>query len=254
MATTLFSDLRKVLKQPSLIGAYFSSLREKAKADKLLSENKDDYAKIVEQGYNDMAADYGKWTLNHERPDRGKYTQLIIDQLVEGSELLELGCGPGDPTTKALSQHLKVTANDISKSCLELAAKNAPSATLIESDMTSLEFTENSFDAVVAFYSFHHVPRDRYQTLLNDIAKWLRPGGKFVAAMYPYDIENLVTTTGWHGANMYWSSYGEEKTLELIGNAGLKVLDTSKESAIENGKETTFLWVVAERPATNINK
>ena len=48
---------------------------------------------------------------------------------------------------------------------------------------------------------------------------------------------------------MYWSSYGEEKTLELIGNAGLNELDIRKESGVENGKEITFLWVTAERPA-----
>ena len=48
---------------------------------------------------------------------------------------------------------------------------------------------------------------------------------------------------------MYESSYGEETTLELIETAGLKVLSTSRESAIEADKETTFLWVVAERPA-----
>ena len=246
---TFLSDLGKVLKKPTLLGPFIKSYRNKAKASKLLKQNQEDPAKIVEQGYNQMAADYGQWTLNHARPDRSKYTQLIIEQLKPGADLLELGCGPGEPTTRTLAEHFKVTANDISSSCLELAAKHAPSATLIQSDMTSLSFDPNSFDAVVAFYSFHHVPRERYQPLLNDIAKWLRPGGKFVSAMFPYDVDNLVTTEGWHGSNMYWSSYGEEKTLELIANAGLNVLSTSRESAVESGKETTFLWVVAERPA-----
>ncbi len=247
---TVFTDLRKVLRHPSLLGPYLRSLRSKAKAKKLLEQHKADPAKIVEQGYDQMAADYGQWTLNHARPDRGKYTQLIIDQLKPGADLLELGCGPGEPTTRTLSEHFNVTANDISESCLKLARQHAPTATLIQSDMTWLEFEPDSFDAVVAFYSFHHVPRERYQPLLNDIARWLRPGGKFVSAMFPYDVDDLVTTEGWHGSNMYWSSYGEEKTLELISNAGLNVLSTSLESAVEADKETTFLWVVAERPAS----
>jgi ubiquinone/menaquinone biosynthesis C-methylase UbiE len=202
--------------------------------------------KIVASGYDQMAGDYGSWALRHERPDREKYTSLLIKNLAEGSELLELGCGPGDPTTKALAQHYKVTANDISESCLELAKKNAPTANFILSDMTSLKFDDNSFDAVVAYYAFHHVPRDRYEPLLNDIGRWLRPGGIFMAAMYPYDHENLVTDD-WHGATMYWSSFGEEKTLELIRNAGLTVKTQSTESAVEDGKETTFLWLIAEK-------
>lgn len=200
--------------------------------------------KIVAMGYNEMAADYGNWTLSHTRPDRDKYTRLLIDRLQEGSELLELGCGPGDPTTKTLSQHYKVTANDISESCLALARKNAPDAKFILSDMTSLDFAAASFDAVVAYYAFHHVPRDRYAPLLENISKWLRPGGLFMAAMYPYDFENLVTED-WHGSTMYWSSFDEAKTLQLISDAGLTVVEQSKESAIEDGKETTFLWLIA---------
>jgi ubiquinone/menaquinone biosynthesis C-methylase UbiE len=202
--------------------------------------------KIVAQGYDEMAGDYGSWTLRHERADRDKYTSLLMEKLPEGSDLLELGCGPGDPTTKTLAERFNVTANDISESCLSLAKKNAPSAQFILSDMTSLKFDANSFDAVVAYYAFHHVPRDRYATLLNDIGKWLRPGGIFMAAMYPYDVDNLVTED-WHGATMYWSSFDEDKTLELVRNAGLEIIEQAKESEEEDGKETTFLWLIARK-------
>lgn len=204
--------------------------------------------KIVALGYNEMAGDYGSWALRHERHDRDKYTRLLLDKLPAGSELLELGCGPGDPTTKTLAQRYKVTANDISESCLELARKNAPGAKFILSDMTALQFAPNSFDAVVAYYAFHHIPRERYEGLINRISTWLRPGGVFMAAMYPYDVENLVTDD-WHGATMYWSSFDENKTLMLIRDAGLTVTEQSLESAIEDGKETTFLWLIAAKPA-----
>jgi ubiquinone/menaquinone biosynthesis C-methylase UbiE len=202
---------------------------------------------IVAKGYDEMAGDYGSWTLRHERSDRVKYTQLLLDNVPDGSELLELGCGPGDPTTKLLSQHYKVTANDISESCLQLAKQNAPTANFIRADMTELRFDPGSFDAVVAYYAFHHVPRDRYEPLINDIARWLRPGGIFMAALYPYDVEHLVTEN-WHGSTMYWSSFDEEKTLELITNPGFEIIAQSKESEEEDGKETTFLWVIARKP------
>lgn len=202
--------------------------------------------RIVALGYNEMAGDYGSWTLRHERADRDKYTQLLMDNLPAGSDLLELGCGPGDPTTKTLAQNFNVTANDISEGCLELARKNAPGANFILSDMTELSFDANSFDAVVAYYAFHHVPRDRYAPLINDIHRWLRPGGIFMAAMYPYDVDNLVTED-WHGATMYWSSFDEDKTLELIRSPGFEILQQSKESEVEDGKETTFLWFIARK-------
>jgi ubiquinone/menaquinone biosynthesis C-methylase UbiE len=204
--------------------------------------------KIVSEGYDKMAADYGKWTLSHRRPDRDKYTQLLIDQVPAGAKLLELGCGPGDPTTKTLAQHFEVTANDISEGCLALARKNAPSATFILSDMTELEFQPESFDAVVAYYAFHHIPRDRYEPLLKQIYSWLSPGGHFMAALYPYDVENLITED-WHGSSMYWSSFDAEKTVKLVTDCGLTIREQSMESAVEDGKETTFLWLLANKPA-----
>ncbi len=203
--------------------------------------------RIVAMGYDEMASDYGSWALRHERPDRDKYTKLLLNNLPEGSELLELGCGPGDPTTRILAQHYAVTANDISESCIELAKQNVPSARFILSDMTTLEFDAESFDAVVAYYAFHHIPRDRYAPLINKINRWLRPGGIFMAALYPYDVEQLVTED-WHGSTMYWSSYDEEKTLRLIREPGFEIIEQSKESAVEDGKETTFLWIIARKP------
>ena len=202
--------------------------------------------RIVAMGYDEMAGDYGNWALTHEREDRDKYTALLMQNLPDGSELLELGCGPGDPTTKTLAQRYKVTANDISEGCLELAKKNAPSAKFILSDMTALSFDDNSFDAVVAYYAFHHIPRDRYEPLIKNISKWLRPGGIFMAAFYPYDVEHLVTED-WHGSTMFWSSFDENTSLQLLGNSGLEVIEQSKESAIEDGKETTFLWVICRK-------
>ncbi len=203
--------------------------------------------KIVAMGYDEMAADYGNWALRHERHDREKYTNLLFEHLAEGAELLELGCGPGDPTTKTLAQRYRVTANDISESCLALARKNAPTAKFVLSNMTKLEFAPASFDAVVAYYAFHHVPRNSYEPLIRNIAQWLRPGGLFMAAFYPYDVDNLVTED-WHGATMYWSSFAEEPTLRLIAECGLEVVVQSNESAIEDGRETTFLWVIARKP------
>ena len=226
------------------IGAYGKNLARRLSAKIRSIRYRNSPEKIVALGYNEMAGDYGQWTLRHERPDRDKYTQLLMQNLPDAADVLELGCGPGDPTTKTLSARYNVTANDISASCLELARKNAPNATFVLSDMTSLEFPDNSFDAVVAYYAFHHIPRDRYGPLLHNISKWLRPGGIFMAAMYPYDVDNLVTED-WHGATMYWSSFDEEKTLQLVADAGLRVIEQSRESAIEDGKETTFLWIIA---------
>lgn len=202
---------------------------------------------IVAQGYNEMAGNYGAWAVRHARADRDKYTQRLLETLPPGAAVLELGCGPGEPTTRLLAKRFRVTANDISASCLELARNNAPTAEFVEGDMTTLQLPADSFDGVVAYYAFHHVPRTRYAPLLKSISTWLRGGGIFMAAFYPYDIDDVITDD-WHGATMYWSSFDAEQTRALISDAGLELVSESFESAVEDGKETTFLWIIARKP------
>jgi SAM-dependent methyltransferase len=49
--------------------------------------------------------------------------------------------------------------------------------------MITLSFPVASFDAVAAFYSLIHVPRDEQAGLLRAIAVWLQPGGLLIAGM-----------------------------------------------------------------------
>jgi SAM-dependent methyltransferase len=58
-----------------------------------------------------------------------------------------------------------------------------PAAEFLVGDIASIDFPPNSFDAVVAFFSLIHVPREDHGKLMERIAFWLRPGGWFVGTM-----------------------------------------------------------------------
>jgi ubiquinone/menaquinone biosynthesis C-methylase UbiE len=49
---------------------------------------------------------------------------------------------------------------DLSENMLRLAKRNMPQTTFIRKDMTKLDFADNSFDGLTAFYSIIHVPRE----------------------------------------------------------------------------------------------
>ncbi len=108
---------------------------------------------------------------------------MLLKRLPPGADVLDLGCGAGLPSTACLARRFTVTGIDISPSQVERARLNVPGATFINADMTAVHLPESSFDAVVAFYSIVHVPRDQHATLLRSIASWLRPGGLLTTAM-----------------------------------------------------------------------
>jgi SAM-dependent methyltransferase len=180
--------------------------------------------------------------------ERARYTDWLLGHVPMGAPVLELGCGTGVPTTQALAARFAVTGIDISPRHVEMARTAVPSATFIQADMTTLDLPAGSFAAVVAFYSLTHVPREEHPGLLAAIARWLRPGGCFVAAMGARATE-AGYEEDWLGAPMYWSHWDSATNRRLVRAAGLEIVSAQEETADEDGQPTTFLWVIARKPA-----
>jgi SAM-dependent methyltransferase len=149
--------------------------------------------------------------------------------------------------TAALADGRTVTGVDISATQLEMARRNVPSAAFIQADMTTIAFEPARFDAVVAFYSLTHVPRDEQGELLERIRGWLRPGGLFLASMgaddEPGDVE-----ADWLGVDMYFSHFGAKANRRLVERAGLIVERAELAVEPEDRHDARFLWVVARAP------
>ena len=92
---------------------------------------------------------------------RSRQVSYLMKELPCGSDLLDLGCGAGYPTTKRLAEHFAVTGVDISQRQVERARRDIPEATFIRADMTSLRLWRCSFDAVTAFFSIISRPSGR---------------------------------------------------------------------------------------------
>ena len=206
----------------------------------------DDPKQIVADGYDCIAEQYEEWASHVRMEERAKYTAVLLGELPIGAEVLELGCGPGVPTTKRLAERFAVTGVDISVRQLALAQQNVPTAKYLHTDMTELDFPEESFDAVAAFYSIIHVPCQEQAELLCKMASWLRPGGLVVATMGAHSSE-AGFDEDWLGTPMYWSSFDSETNQRLVEEAGLSILSAQEETAEELGKPITFLWVIAQK-------
>lgn len=206
-----------------------------------------DPKQVVEAGYDRIAERYLEWTQANRLDERARYTGVLLKSVPSGARVLDLGCGAGVPTTKALAQRFEVTGVDISERQVTLARKNVPQARFVQANITQLDFPPASFDAAVAFYALFHVPRQEQAKLLHDIATWLRPGGLLVATMGVQSIK-AGFAEDYLGAPMYWSSYDAETNQRLVEETGLHVIGTRVETEDEFGQPTPFLWVIAQKP------
>jgi SAM-dependent methyltransferase len=207
---------------------------------------------LVSQGYDRIADRYAQWTRDDVTDEaRPRYTQVLLDGLPAGAPVLELGCGGGGPTTRALAGRFRLTGVDISPRQIELARAIVPHANLILDDITRVDFPPASFDAVASFYTFLHLPPGELSLLIRKIGEWLKPGGLFVATMA------LGTSTGgvepdFLGTPMFFSGYSAEDNERFVREAGLEITQSNLETNLENSEPVRFLWIVARKRSSAV--
>lgn len=157
-------------------------------------------------------------------PQHKKLLDFVIPKLGTTAKILDLGCGPGIPYTKHLSERFDTTAVDFSESQINLAKKNAPNAKYILSDISNLKLKKESFDLITAFYSLIHIPIKEQPKILKEVFGFLKRGGYFLSTVgytkWVGKEENWLNS----GETMYWSHLGKEENLEMLIKAGFKIV------------------------------
>jgi cyclopropane fatty-acyl-phospholipid synthase-like methyltransferase len=208
------------------------------------SHSVSDASRVVADGYDAIAARYLAWSSN--APVRLRYLELLLELLPQSADVLELGCGAGEPVTRRLAERHRVMAVDVSAAQLELAAQNAPGAQLILADMADVSFAPGSFDAVASFYALTHVPRERHADLIARIVSWLRPRGLVVLTMGSSDNPGAIDPD-WLGTPMYFSHFDAPTNRALVQRSGVRLVSAEVVDEAERDPGARFLWVVGRR-------
>jgi len=202
---------------------------------------------LVESAYDAIAPNYLAWSAPRPTTARMQYIDQLAGLLPAGARVLELGCGAGVPSTQVLVKHgLDVTGVDISATQIALAREHVPGAKLIQADMMSLSFEPRSFDAIVAFYSVFHLPKDEQGLMIERMGGWLKEGGRLLFNLNTEAGDMLVDD--WMGAKMFSSSLGVEGNREMFKKygKGLRILEDKVDAELI-GKTSTadFHWFYA---------
>ena len=195
-----------------------------------------DKESVVRNGYDEIAREYHA---SRKRFDHMKELKEFAVLLPKNANVLDVGCGAGVPVTKFLIESgFDVTGIDFSENMLRLAETNVPKARFIKKDMTRLDFEDNSFDGLTAFYSIIHVPREKHFSLLQSFHRILKPEGIMLICMGPDEWEAIDK---YQGTEMFWSHYTPEKSLQLVKDAGFQIV--SDEFLIRGGEK--HYWIMA---------
>jgi SAM-dependent methyltransferase len=209
----------------------------------------DDVKRVIERGYDAMADRFHDWQKGITGSTRLERLEELLALLPARPDVLELGSGAGVRSTRILAERGRLTGVEISGEQLRRARERVPAATFLQGDFTELHLKPDSFDAVVAFYVFNHVPQERLARLLEDIARWLRPGG-YLLANFP-TRDNPGWQGDWLGVQMFFAGFAPEMNRSLVEEAGLEVLRDESETIVEpdpDPGEGIWQWLLARRP------
>jgi SAM-dependent methyltransferase len=204
-----------------------------------------DHLRTVQAGYDELAPRFGEWGERIEGDPWERFLDDLAGRLPDGASVLDLGCGNGAKTAR-LARRFEVVGVDISEEQLRLARAQVPGATFVQADFAELDVPAESLDAVTAFYSMVHVPRDQHPDLFARIRRWLRPGGLFLASLS--HVGGPDRTEEWLGVEMFFSGFDAETNRRLVREAGFELLSDELVWMHEPEGDAAFLWVLARKP------
>ena len=108
--------------------------------------------------------------------------------------LLDLGCGGGYLTNYFLKLGIEAVGVDVARE-LKNAKKNAPGGSFINADGVKLPFREESFNTVILNDVLEHVPYNLANSMLNEVKRTLKVGGKlYISVTNRYAVREPHTS------------------------------------------------------------
>ncbi len=173
-------------------------------------------------------------------PER-KWLAKFLALLPDRPNILDIGCGSGDPIARhLLGRGCSVTGVDSSPELLEMARDQMPSAIWKEADMRNLDLT-TKFDGILAWNStFHLTPDD--QRKMFPIFERHASGG--AALMFTSGPANGESIGDFEGEALYHASLDPAEYETLLDQHGFEVVEHVVEDPTCNQQT---IWLARSR-------
>lgn len=164
--------------------------------------------------YDDLAP---HWADIADSPHRTDLIYPVFDDVLpalDGSHVLDAGCGAGVYAERLVARGADVTGVDASPEMLAAARERVPEATFHRADLTEGldSLADGCVDAVVCQHVFSHLPDLR--PVLDEFARVLHPGGTLAVSTHNPVHDYVVVRDGDH------HSTGDASALDPVIETG----------------------------------
>ena len=165
--------------------------------------------------------DWGFTMLGGQKHETFRRKTIELAALRGDEELLDAGCGTGLTALRIAEQHptCRLYGIDLSAKMIRVA-RNGAAARGLDLDLrtgsiTGLPFADAAFDVVLTNIIFHHLDLAEKRMAVAEIARVLRPGGRYVSAEFGPRARNLLERRLAKGNYTLYPSHLAEAGLSL---------------------------------------
>lgn len=181
-----------------------------------------------------------------KKPYDKDFLLRFIENIPFKGSVLDIGCGAAAQQARfLLSSGLKVTSIDLSEKCIETAKKNFTGIDFLRMDMTEMDFADESFDGIIAFYSIIHVPDEKLGTLFRRLNKILRINGKLAVSVHSGNFY------GYHNAGemaVFCRTYTPEELTGHLSGHGFKIVEINQRKPMYDFEfQSERIYLIAEK-------
>lgn len=172
----------------------------------------------------------------------GRYRKRAIEllQLRGDEKVLDIGCGTGILTrqlAKVLdgSRSDQAIGIDAAAKMIAVARRKAAGLTHLRFETAlaeNLPFAENSFDAAVSTFFYHHIDRELKDLSLTELRRVLKPGGRAV-------IIDVDTPSNLFGKLCAWSGYWLFRQEEIRENIEGQLVDALNDAGFSRVRKVS---------------
>ncbi|MBV9251235.1 MAG: methyltransferase domain-containing protein [Acetobacteraceae bacterium] len=164
-------------------------------------------------------------------PATSQFIDALLDAvgIEEGTQLLDVACGPGLVAARAANLGALVAGLDFSAAMIRASRAAHPQIEFDHGDAEELPYPSASFSAVVSNFGLHHVPRP--ELALKEAFRVLRAGGRIAFTVWADASDNIAWKLLFHAIGRHGDraasiapppggGFGADRCAQVLQKAG----------------------------------
>ena len=189
---------------------------------------KDKIAETIDT-YNNIVEEYIDYFNSKDLMGKVQFQKeidVLVENLENGSKILDVGTAIGDYPkylTEKCKKNFNVIGVDSSENMINVAMKNAPEANFKVMDMRNLNFSDNSFNAIICLATLIHVDDNTAVKILEKFDSMLRDNGLIIINVMDKEIYEKEPFNPKY--NTYFNRYSKTFFIDWFKEKDYEIID-----------------------------